>query len=87
MDDLKAAGLLSWNLPADFIEVQRKCEQVARDAGFHIPDYESKKANWRKAILDLKGVLDRYDIPFPAGPYPGYDPHRSRPGRHCRAGS
>ena len=57
-----------WDLPADFIEVQRKCEQVARDAGFHIPDYESKKANWRKAILDLKGVLDRYDIPFPAIP-------------------
>jgi hypothetical protein len=57
-----------WDLPVDFIEVQRRSEQVARDAGFHIPEYDAKKENWRKAILDLKGVLDRYDIPFPAIP-------------------
>lgn len=62
-----------WDLPADFIEVQRRCETVARDAGFHIPDYETKKDNWRQAILNLKGVLDKYDIPFPAIPEVGID--------------
>lgn len=60
-----------WDLPSDFIEVQRRCEGVAREAGFHIPDHETKKDNWRKAILDLKGVLDRYDVPFPAIPEVG----------------
>lgn len=57
-----------WDLPDDFIATQREAEAVAREAGFAIPPYETKKANWRKAILDLKGVLDRYDIPFPAIP-------------------
>jgi hypothetical protein len=60
-----------WDLPDDFIEVQRRCEAVARDAGFHIPEYEAKKENWRQAILNLKGVLDKYDIPFPAIPEVG----------------
>lgn len=60
-----------WDIPADFIEVQRKCEAVARGAGFHIPDYEAKKENWKKAMLNLKGVLDKYDIPFPAIPEVG----------------
>ncbi|MFQ5557072.1 MAG: hypothetical protein ACE5GB_06145 [Acidimicrobiales bacterium] len=57
-----------WDLPPDFIAVQRRCEAVARAAGFHIPEYEAKLQNWRQAILDLKAVLDRYDIPFPAIP-------------------
>ncbi len=57
-----------WELPDDFIDVQRRCEAVCRDAGFHIPEYEEKKANWRQAILNLKGTLDLYDIPFPAIP-------------------
>ncbi|MEZ5280478.1 MAG: hypothetical protein R2770_08380 [Acidimicrobiales bacterium] len=60
-----------WDLPDDFIEVQRAGEAVARGAGFYIPDYETKKDNWREAILNLKGVLDRYDIPFPAIPEVG----------------
>ena len=60
-----------WDLPADFIEVQRKCEEVARNAGFHIPTYEAKKENWRNAMLNLKGVLDKYGIPFPAIPEVG----------------
>jgi hypothetical protein len=60
-----------WDLPADFVDVQRRCEAVCREAGFHIPEYEAKKDNWRKAILNLKGALDRYDIPFPAIPEVG----------------
>ncbi|MEP7159574.1 MAG: hypothetical protein ABI746_00560 [Dermatophilaceae bacterium] len=57
-----------WDLPDDFITNQRLGESVAREAGFAIPEYEEKKANWRRAMLNLKGVLDRYGIPFPAIP-------------------
>lgn len=57
-----------WDLPADFIDNQREGEEVAREAGFFIPTFEDKRDNWRQAMLNLKGVLDRYAIPFPALP-------------------
>ena len=60
-----------WDLPADFIANQREGEDVARKAGFAIPGYEAKLNNWRAAILNLKGVLDKYGIPFPAIPEVG----------------
>ncbi len=60
-----------WDLPADFIENQREAEEIARNAGFGIPSYEAKKENWRNAIINLKTVLDRYNIPFPAIPEVG----------------
>ncbi len=60
-----------WDLPSDFIDTQRKIEDVARKAGFGIPDYETKKQNWVSAMLNLKGVLDRYGIAFPAIPEVG----------------
>lgn len=60
-----------WDIPADFIDNQRKIEGVARDAGFYIPEYEPKKENWKNAMLNLKGVLDKYAIPFPAIPEVG----------------
>ncbi|WP_404415411.1 hypothetical protein [Marinospirillum sp.] len=60
-----------WDLPDDFIECQREAEEVARGAGFGVPSYDSKKENWRNAMLNLKGVLDRYNIPFPAIPEVG----------------
>ena len=60
-----------WELPDDFIAVQRRCEDVARAAGFGIPSYEAKRENWRSAMLNLKGVLDRYEIPFPSIPEVG----------------
>lgn len=60
-----------WDLPADFIANQREAEEIARGAGFAIPSLETKKENWRKAILNLKGVLDKYNIPFPAIPEVG----------------
>ena len=60
-----------WDIPSDFIPNQREIEEVARAAGFHIPTTEAKKENWRNAILNLKGVLDKYDIPFPAIPEVG----------------
>lgn len=60
-----------WDLPSDFIETQREIESIARKAGFFIPEYDAKKENWRNAILNLKGVLDKFDIPFPAIPEVG----------------
>ncbi|MFT0532924.1 hypothetical protein ACMHYJ_08810 [Castellaniella hirudinis] len=60
-----------WDLPPDFIENQRAGEEVARNAGFGIPTYEAKRENWRNAIINLKGVLDHYNIPFPAIPEVG----------------
>jgi len=60
-----------WDLPSDFIPVQRQAETVARAAGFGIPSHETKLENWRNAMLNLKGVLDRYDTPFPAIPEVG----------------
>lgn len=60
-----------WDLPSEFIPVQREAEEIARAAGFGIPTYDEKKENWRNAMLNLKGVLDRYDTPFPAIPEVG----------------
>jgi hypothetical protein len=60
-----------WDLPEDFIPVQQEAEAVARGAGFGIPSRETKLENWRNAMLNLKGVLDRYDTPFPAIPEVG----------------
>jgi hypothetical protein len=60
-----------WDLPSDFIAVQRAAEAVARGAGFGIPERDTKLENWRNAMLSLKGVLDRYGAPFPAIPEVG----------------
>jgi len=60
-----------WDIPKDFIPAQRDAEEIARNAGFGIPTYDEKKENWRTAILNLKGVLDKYNIPFPAIPEVG----------------
>jgi hypothetical protein len=60
-----------WDIPEDFIANQREGEEVARSAGFHIPTYETKKENWKNAMLNLKGVLDKYGVPFPAIPEVG----------------
>ena len=60
-----------WDIPSDFIANQREGEAFAREAGFFIPEYEEKKENWKNAMLNLKGVLDKYDTEFPAIPEVG----------------
>ena len=60
-----------WDIPSDFVAFQREVESVARNAGFYVPEYEAKKENWKNAMLNLKGVLDKYGIPFPAIPEVG----------------
>lgn len=60
-----------WDVSEDFIANQREGEKFAREAGFDIPEYETKKNNWRSAMLNLKSVLDKYGIEFPAIPEVG----------------
>jgi len=60
-----------WDIPSDFIKNQRDAETIARNAGFVIPTYDEKLENWKKSMLNLKAVLDKYDIPFPAIPEVG----------------
>ncbi|MCL4423571.1 MAG: ferritin-like domain-containing protein [Actinobacteria bacterium] len=60
-----------WDLPEDFIATQRACEEVARSAGFGVATFDEKKDNWRKAMLDVKGVVERHNIAFPAIPEVG----------------
>lgn len=60
-----------WDIPSDFIANQRACDEVARKAGFGIPTYDQKKENWQGAMLNLKGVLDKYGTKFPAIPEVG----------------
>nr|WP_276940341.1 hypothetical protein [Ferrimicrobium acidiphilum] len=60
-----------WDLPEDFISTQREIEEVARAAGLGVATYDEKLENWRQAMLNVKGVLERYDIPFPAIPEVG----------------
>lgn len=33
--------------------------------------YDEKRENWRKAMLNVKSVVERYGIPFPAIPEVG----------------
>ncbi len=40
-------------------------------AGFGVPTYDMKLQNWKNAMLNLKSVLDRYGIEFPAIPEVG----------------
>jgi hypothetical protein len=60
-----------WDLPDDFIATQREIEEVARSAGFGVATYDEKRENWRKAMLNVKSVVERYGIPFPAIPEVG----------------
>ena len=64
------------NLSAILSKIDRfaivvEVEAVARKAGFFVPEYEAKKQNWKAAMLNLKGALDKYGIPFPAIPEVG----------------
>lgn len=62
-----------WDLPDDFIDNQHEADEVCRTVGFGVPDFEHKKRNWRRAMLNLKGVLERYDLAFPAIPELGIE--------------
>ncbi|AWR95760.1 aminobenzoate oxygenase [Acidianus brierleyi] len=57
-----------WKLPPWFTEVHEKMEDIARNAGFYIPNEKEKEEAWRQAVLRVGASLKRYGISMPAMP-------------------
>jgi len=57
-----------WKLPEGFIDIHRKLEEIARDAGLGVLTFEEKKKIWGNAIRTVKARLQQYDIEFPDMP-------------------
>ena len=62
-----------WDLPETFRPAHRLLEAEAARAGLGILGLEERRENWRAAVLRMKGILDGYDIAFPAIPEIGID--------------
>jgi hypothetical protein len=62
-----------WELPASFRPANRLLEEVARGAGLGILTGDERAANWRAAVLRMKGLLEPHGIKFPALPEVGID--------------
>lgn len=62
-----------WDVPDSFGAVHRHLEDIARDAGLGIIEQEDRDDLWRKGMLRVKSVTDRFGIPFPAVPELGID--------------
>lgn len=66
-DNLQASkGLLE--TPPWYLEVTEKMEDLARSAGFYIPEMKEKEEAWRTAIMRVGATLGRYGVPMPAIP-------------------
>ncbi len=57
-----------WELPPDFMDIHRKLEDTAIEAGLGVLTLEEKRAAWRATILDVKRKLGKYNLPFPELP-------------------
>ena len=57
-----------WKLPPNFIDVQNRMEEIARNAGLGVLSLEEKRHCWRNAILEVKRRMDDFGIEFPALP-------------------
>lgn len=55
-----------WDVPDYFGPVHAELESIARDAGMGIIPQEERNDIWRKGMLRVKGVSDRFGIEFPA---------------------
>lgn len=62
-----------WKVPAYFSETHHEMQEIARDAGLGIIPQAERNEIWRKAMLRVKSVTDRYGIEFPAVPELGID--------------
>lgn len=62
-----------WHLPENFDESNEILEKVARGAGLGILTMQEREANWRAAVLRMKGVLEPHGVAFPALPEVGID--------------
>ncbi len=57
-----------WVLPDDFLDVHRKLDEIAMNAGLGVLNLEERRKAWRSTILDVKRKLGKYDLPFPELP-------------------
>ena len=56
------------DLPADLAASRRACQAAACQAGLGVPTAEQRQELLRAALLEVKDLQHRYDIPFPAMP-------------------
>lgn len=62
-----------WEVPGYFNETHHEMEEIAREAGMGIMPQADRDDIWRRAMLRVKSVTDRYGIEFPAIPELGID--------------
>ncbi|MDE1675274.1 hypothetical protein [Nocardia gipuzkoensis] len=62
-----------WNVPAYFTETHHELQEIAREAGLGIIPQADRDELWRRSMLRVKSVTDRYGIEFPAVPELGID--------------
>jgi hypothetical protein len=60
-----------WELPADFVGNHNQLQEAARAGGLGIITDKEKEAAWRKAMLKVKGIVEKYGIAFPDMPEVG----------------
>jgi hypothetical protein len=56
------------DLPVDLAASRRACQAAACQAGLGVPTAEQRQELLRAALLEVKDLQHRYDIPFPAMP-------------------
>ncbi len=64
---------LFWELPDTFRDAHRLIEAEGIAAGLGTLSLEEREENWRTAVLRMKGIIEGYDIAFPALPEIGID--------------
>lgn len=62
-----------WNVPDTFRPAHAEMEEVARSAGLGVIPQADRDDIWRKGMLRVKSVSDRFDIPFPEVPELGIE--------------
>ena len=62
-----------WKVPGYFSDTHEEMQNLARKAGLGIIPQKERDEIWRKAMLRVKSVTDRFDVEFPAIPELGID--------------
>jgi len=57
-----------WKLPEGFLDIHRKMEEIARDAGLGVLSFEEKRVIWGNAVRTVRARIKQYGIQFPDMP-------------------
>ncbi len=57
-----------WKLPPGFMDIHRKMEEIARDAGLGVLTLEEKRKIWGNSIKAVMARIKQYDIEMPDMP-------------------